>query len=532
MPPKKVYTRKDPISHILDRSDMYVGSTRTKKIEDYISEEKNDTYKIYKKYIEYSPALLRIFVEVLSNAIDNVERSKKAKIPCTYIKVNIDKETGETSVCNDGDVIPIEMNEKEKMYNHSLIFGNLMTGSNYNDEEERLISGRNGMGSKASNIFSLKFTVKGLDPNNNKILEQTWTNNMRDTKEPKITDTKLTKGYTKITYFPDFKRFGIEGYTDDIINLYTKYVIDAAMLTKVKIYLNGNLIPVNDLQTYSKLYETNSDDCLYIKNKKSEILLTPCNINEFQTISFVNGVYTRLGGQHVDSWSEALFRPLVEKFNKKDKPQINLKDVKQFFRLFVNATVVNPEFSSQEKEKLEMPKLEVDIKASDVNKLLKWSVIDEINDIIKMKEMLVLKKTEKRKKGYTKIDGYDPANNANGKLGYQCNLILCEGLSAKTYAVAGIDKGVYGRQGRDYFGVLALRGKILNVRNSIPTMIAKNKVITDLIQALGLRHDLDYTDDKNFKTLNYGRVILLTDADTDGLNFFWASDIKSIASLV
>ena len=146
-----------------------------------------------------------------------------------------------------------------------------------------------------------------------------------------------------------------------------------------------------------------------------------------------------------------------------------------------------------------------------------------------MKEMVVLKKSEKKKKGYTKIEGLDQANNAGTKNGYLCSLILCEGLSAKTYAVAGISKGVYGRSGRDYFGILPLKGKCLNVRNSSPAIIGKNAVITDLIQALNLRHDLDYTDDKNYKTLSYGRVILLTDADVDGLhisglimNFFHA----------
>ena len=531
MPPKKVYIKKDPISHILERSDMYTGSKKLRNIEEYVAiKDDEDNYKIIKKEINSSPAILRIFVEVLSNAIDNVERSKKAKIPCTSIKVVIDKETGETSVWNDGDIIPIELNEEENIYNHSLIFGNLLTGSNYNDEEERLISGRNGLGSKLTNVFSKKFIVKGLDPHNKKVLEQTWTDNMRKTTEPKITDTKLTKGFTKVTYFPDFKQLGLSSYTKDIINLYSKYVIDAAMLTKVKVYLNDELIPVNDLISYSKLYDSVTNENLLLKHSGSEVLVTPSDINEFQTISFVNGVYTRLGGQHVDSWTETVLRPIVEKFNKKDKkPQITIKDVKQFFRFFIVSTAINPEFASQDKEKLESPKIESSIKSTEINKIFKWSVIGELEDIIKLKEMSVLKKSEKKKKGYTKIEGMDHANNAGGKLGYQCSLILCEGLSAKTYAVAGIQKGVYEKKGRDWYGILPLRGKCLNVRNTAFATIAKNKVITDLIQALGLRYDLDYKEDKNYKTLSYGKVMLLTDSDVDGahisglvMNFFHA----------
>jgi len=529
MPPKKVYTKKDPIDHVLLRSSMYVGSKTLKTYDDYvaINDEDKDSYKIIKKYITSSPAILRIFIEVISNSVDNVERSKKAKIPCTAIKVNINKETGETSVWNDGDIIPIEMHAEEKMYNHTLIFGHLLTGSNYDDTEEREISGLNGLGSKLSCIFSSKFIVKGLDPVNKKTFEQTWTNNMKSPSEPIIKSTKEKKGYTEVRYFPDFKQFDLEGYTDDIIALYTKYVIDAAMLTGVKVYFNNELIEVNNLVSYSKLYDLPNDESLHIKNPNVEVLITPSE--EFQSIAFTNGIFNRLGGQQVDSVSEALFRPLVEKFNKKGKPQLNIKDIKQFFKIFVNCKVVNPEFDSQNKEKLESPKVPFEVKPADIKKLLKWSVISDIEDIIRAKEMVVLKKTEKKKKAHVKIEGYDQANNAGGKLGDQCSLILCEGLSAKNYAVAGIEKGIYGKEGRNWYGIMPLRGKLLNCRNSIPTTIASNKVITDLIQALNLRYDIDYTDDDNYKTLSYGNVIIMTDQDVDGLhisglllNFFHA----------
>jgi len=520
MPPKKVYTKKDPIDHILLRSSMYVGSKTLKTYEDFIAEFDNESeeYRIFKKFVTASPAVLRIFIEVLSNAVDNVERSRKAKIPCTAIKVNINKETGETTVWNDGDIIPIEMHPEEKMYNHTLIFGHLLTGSNYDDNEEREISGLNGLGSKLSCIFSKKFIVKGLDPNNKKTFEQTWSNNMKSPDKPIVKSTTLKKGYTEVKYFPDFKQFDLEGYTDDLIGLYLKYVIDAAMLTKVKVYFNNDLINVNNLLSYSKLYSTienddeeEKDESLNIKHENVEVVVT--RSKDFQHISFTNGIYNRLGGQHVDSVCEALFRPLVEKFTKKGKPALKINDIKQFFKVFVTCKVDKPEFDSQSKEKLEAPKVKFEVKSADIKKLLKWSVIEEIEDMLKAKEMVVLKKTEKKKKGYVKIEGYDAANNAGTKFSHECSLILCEGLSAKTYAVAGISKGVGEKSGRNWFGCLPLKGKVLNCRNSSPTIIAKNAVITDLIQALGIKVDTDYTDDKNFKTLNYGKVILLTDAD-------------------
>ena len=518
MPPKPKYVKKDHIEHVLTRADMYIGSIRNRKIQDYVAlEVENGEYRIIKDNIDINPGLLRIFVEALSNAIDNVKRSETTSTKCTKIKVNIDKDTGETIIWNDGQVVPIEVND-EGDYNHTMIFGQLMTSSNYDDEEERLVSGRNGIGIKATNIYSKSFQVRGFDPEVGKIFEQNWANNMRDISKPKITSHKAKNGFTEIKYIPDFERFGMKSYTDDTINLYRKYVCDAAMLTKISVYFNENLIPVKNLVEYSKLYnEEQTSEVSCIKTDTADVVITPSN-GEYEAISFVNGVYTFDGGKHVDSWSESIFRPLVQKFNKPKKPQINITDIKKFFRIFVNVSVVNPEFSSQSKTCLVSPEVPSDIPVKNINAIMKWNFVEQIEDIIRGKEFLALKKTEKKTRGFKKIEGLDHANNAGSKLSKDCVLILTEGLSAKTYAVTGIQEGWNGFKGRDFFGVFGLRGKVLNTRNAIISTIAKNKEITDVIQALGVRYGVDYKDDKNFETLNYGKLMILADADDDGIH--------------
>lgn len=542
---KLEYKTMDQRSHVLHRPGMYIGSTKPIKKEIYIAlidedkENDNKKYQIIKKEIEYIPGLDRIFIECLSNAIDNVWRSREFNITPTKIKININQETGETSIWNDGFFIPCEKNEETGLYNVEMIFGKLLSGSNYNDEEERKTSGLNGIGAKAASIFSTKFTVKTIDPEKGKIYEQTWEDNMLKKSEPRITSTKLKTGSTEVIFYPDFSRFSCKGYSDDMLSIIYKHVIDSAMITKIAVYLNDEKIPIKSLSDYAKLYlikkeeieddddedekkSKNKEEFLYIENSDSEVVLIPNDdINpDFDVISFVNGIETFDGGVHVDAWSNAIFKPIVEKINdsgKKGTPQITLKDVKQFFKLFVNANVDKPEFSSQEKTKLTSPNIKTKIDQKQINAILKWDAIERVRDIIRSKELLTLKKTEK-KKGFKKIEGYDPANNAGGKLSMDCTLILCEGLSAKTYAVCGIEVGAFGKQGRDYFGILPLRGKVLNTRNANVTTISKNKEITDLIQALGLRYGIDYSDDKNFETLNYGRVLLLTDADDDGIH--------------
>jgi DNA topoisomerase-2 len=506
------------LDHILMRPDTYVGSLRMKASEEYIVVSSDSETSIIRKKITFSPGLLRIFIEALSNAIDNVQRSKEAGVKCTKIKISLDRETGLTSIWNDGLVIPIETNAENGVYNHTLVFGELLTSTNFNDEEDRLVSGKNGYGVKLLNIFSKMFKVKGVDPARGKSFIQQWTDNMKNTKGPKVADCAIKNGFTEVSWIPDFKRFELESYTDDIISLYEKYIYDTAMLTGVKIYFNDQLIPINSLEDYSKFFYSPTDERITIKGLDSNIVVS--SSDSFEAVSFVNGIYTPQGGRHVDGWCEAILRPIVEKFNKKDKPQVDIKEVKQFFRIFVVSTLPNPEFTSQSKTELAAPGVNTTLPEKDFDKIIKkiltWENTKKISDIIEGKEFLVMKKSEAKKRGTVKLEGYDPANEAGGKNSLSCTLAICEGLSAKAFAIAGLDSELFGKSGRDWLGILPIRGKLLNVRTSTPKSIAANKEITAIIQALGLRYGLDYTIDEHFATLKYGKLLILTDADTDG----------------
>jgi DNA topoisomerase-2 len=508
------YKSMDQRSHVIHRPDMYIGSTKNTTSEEYIL---NSEYKIVKKKVKTNPGLVRIFIEAVSNAIDNVWRSKEFDIECSKIKINIDSSTGETKVWNDGLTIPVEINE-QKIYNPEMIFGKLLTSSNYDDKEERKTSGRNGLGVKLTNIFSKEFKIRLHDTKTGNSYVQTWKDNMSVQSPAKITESEQKSGFTEVSWIPDFEKFGLEGYTEDILSVLYKHIIDTAMITGISVYLNDEKVPVKSLKDYAELYFT-TDEMLSIKTDQCDVVICPTDEPDFSAISFVNGVETKDGGIHVDNWSETIFRPILEKINtgKKGQPQLNIRDVKQFFRIFVNATLVNPEFGSQDKSKLVSPIVKTVFDTKHLNAIMKWSTIEKIRDIIKSKELLVLKKTEK-KKGFKKIEGFDPANNAGTKYSKDCTLILCEGLSAKTYAVMGIDVGAYGKSGRDWFGIYPLRGKILNVRNATTTTISKNREVTDIIQALGIRYGVDYKNDDNFDTLNYGKVMLLCDSDCDGLH--------------
>lgn len=512
------YQKLDHKTHVLKRPDTYIGSVRPETNEEWVFSEES----IIRKNVTYTPGLLKIFNEILSNSIDNVWRSRDSDTPSTKIKITIDHETGQTTIWNDGLSIPVEIHPKEKIYVPDLVFGHLLTGSNYDDDEQRFSSGRNGVGANVANIFSTEFRVIVHDPVNKKKYQKTWKNNMTSSGKDIVRDISGNKSSVEIIYTPDFGRFGVDGYDDDIISLYYKSAYDAAMSTKLPVFVNGKKIQIKSLQIYSKLF--GDKPSIALSSKNCEVVVTSSENNEFEHICYVNGIFNCEGGVHLNSWTEAILRPILDKINKSKKANLTLKDVKRFFRIFVSATIPNPRFSSQMKHRLVAPNVEVDVPTKSITSIMKWDIIKSIREIIDNKELQSLKKVEKTTKAYSKIDGYDPANYSRdtrhkGKWS-ECCLILCEGLSAKTFATRGIteSRGVFGKKGRDWFGIYPLRGKLLNVRNASPTTISNNKEIPELINIIGLKQGVDYTNERNFSTLRYGRIVINTDSDVDGIH--------------
>ena len=102
----------------------------------------------------------------------------------------------------------------------------------------------------------------------------------------------------------------------------------------------------------------------------------------------------------------------------------------------------------------------------------------------------------------------DDANWAGTPKSDQCTLILTEGDSAKALAISGLSV-----VGRDRYGVFPLKGKPKNVRDSSVKQLEANAEFSNLKKILGLKQNEVY---KNTRSLRYGQVIIMTDADLDG----------------
>ena len=153
------YQKLSQLEHILKRPDTYIGSVERSPIEMWCFDPIAESM-VYKE-VNIVPGLYKIFDEILVNAADNKIKDPSMK----NIKVKIDPENNLIEVMNDGKGIPVEIHDKEKIYIPELIFGNLLTSSNYDDDEKKVTGGRNGFGAKLCNIFSTEFILETADLN-------------------------------------------------------------------------------------------------------------------------------------------------------------------------------------------------------------------------------------------------------------------------------------------------------------------------------------------------------------------------------
>ena len=530
------YKKLEHKQHVLQLPDTYVGSIDIHNEPLYILVDDEidgkPVSKIMEKTIEYIPALYKIFDEILVNAEDHwtrvLEVKKKGKVtkailsmkPITEIRINIDKASGQISVYNNGDGIDVELLKKHGKYPVELIFGELLTSTNYNKDEEKVIGGKNGYGAKLTNIFSTYFKVESVDRIRKKRVVVEYENNMILKGKAKV-DKYKKEPYTKITFIPDYKRFGIDGISDDMIALMKKRAYDVAAWTagSVNVYLNDVLIECNSFDDYVNMYFSHPEENPRVSEKVNdrwEVIVALSDDEKFSQVSFVNGVNTIRGGKHVDYITDQIKKTLAEQISKKYKLQVKPQYVKDQLMIFVKSQIVNPSFDSQTKETLTTPvrKFGSECKVSKkfINKLMSDTpIVERVVSHAEYKNSKSLQKTDGKKKSQIKVAKLDDANWAGGRKSKLCTLILTEGDSAKAMAISGLSV-----IGRDKYGVFPLRGKVLNVKDTDATKIGNNKELIALKKILGLKNEEEYDFEAKRWPLRYGKIMIMTDQDVDG----------------
>lgn len=539
----KQYQQKTDKQHILDNPDTYIGSVENVDADMWVYD--NETNKMVLKTIEYIPGLYKLFDEGIVNCRDHVIRmiqsSNINKKFVSNIEVDI-SDDGTITMLNDGNGIDVAKHPENDLWIPEMIFGHLRTSTNYNKDEKKIVGGKNGFGFKLVLIWSTYGRIETVDHIRGLQYVQEFKNNLDTICPPIITKGSSVKPYTKVTFKPDYRRFGIHGLTYDMMALLKKRVYDIGAVTdhsikKIKVSLNTNVVPVKNFQQYIDLYLGDAKRIYESPDSRWEYAVALSPTHEFTAISFVNGICTIKGGKHIDYITYQITRKLCDYIEKKKKIKVNAASIKEQLIFFLRCDIENPSFDSQTKDFMNTPsnKFGSSCTVSDsfVEKIAKMGVMDIACSLTEAKENRLAKKTDGSKtKSIRGIANFIDANFSGTSQSKDCILILCEGLSALSGIVSGLSSS-----DRNTIGIYPLKGKLLNVRGEQVKKITENKEITDIKKILGLETGKQYNTIQDVhQNLRYGKLMFMTDQDLDGshikglcINLFqseWVSLIK------
>ncbi len=476
----------DPVTHIRMRPGMYVGEPGTGAM--------------------YHDCIYILMKEVIDNSVDEFVMGNGKKIDVT---VNYD--TGETSVRDYGRGIPLE-----KVVD---CVSQMNTGGKFDNENFQFSAGMNGVGTKAVNALSEFFEVRAFRDGE---YSEGFFKEGRLVSQKRGKCEKKEPNGTFIRYKPDvkvLKHFKVR--EEHVLRRMKMYCYVNAGLT---INLNGQTICSNkgladliaDEAQFEKLYAP-----FHVKTKDLEIIFTHTNRFGEEYHSFVNGQYTTDGGTHLTAFKEALTKSLNEYDPKK---KFDGDDIRDGLIAAVAVKIMNPVFEGQTKIKFVMN----DMKAELVQKMRKEieaalhrsstetdKLIAKIEETGKIRSQLNTIKKQARErsqatqvrvkqlkdsKNHLKLDKID---KKTGKPeGEQTMIFLTEGQSAG--GTLGNARDAHNQ------AVFFLRGKPLNTFGVGKEVLYKNEEFYNLIKTLDVEDTLEH--------LRYGKIIMATDADVDGLH--------------
>jgi len=513
------YKELSEVQHILQRPGMWVGSIKSEEKDAFVYNDKTGKFEM--KIINYIPAMLKVVDEVISNSCDEFRR--KDNMGLTELIVKINRENGEIIVRDNGG-IPIIKHKEAGVYVPEFIFGRLRTSSNYDDTEDRQVIGTNGVGSSLTNVFSTYFEIESADGKNE--FHRSWSNNMETLNDDlRITKCDKKTHYTQTRFKLDFSRFdtSLKTFDDDFINIIHKRCIDAAAanfglsvhfeLLNGKKTINSCKWKFKQFDEYIDLYSNllNIQDKIPFENALCKAWIFPDSSID---IGFVNGAECSRG-THMRALRNEINQTVVDYITKKDKiKDLTTRGVDNKYSVFININVSNPAYDSQTKECLTTPvdkfskdeKIKFEVSDKFLNKITKSEIVALVRDWYKQKsaaedEKALRKINRETNKGLKRPDKYITCSS---RVRVNKQLWIFEGDSAKS--------GLRGGRNPEIQAGLIMRGVPLNCYGMTPVQIMKNEVYNDIVTVLGLKWGKEF----DINDLNFGKIVISTDADTDG----------------
>lgn len=517
MAEKKVEEKYKELSereHVLLRPGMWVGSIKEEERASFVYDDNQG--KMTMEDITYSPGMLKLFDEILSNSCDEFRRKDNMGLTQIEVTVDLREKTKNYITIKDNGGIPIVMHKDAKMYVPEFIFGRLRTSSNYDDTEDRNVIGTNGVGSALTNVFSKVFNIESADGKNKLVVE--WTDNMGKKSKAIVEPSK--KHYTQTKFLIDFDRFDQQekGITEDFIKIIHKRCIDAAAANLgLKVIFN---IIEDETQTtewkfkkfeeYIDLYSDyiDEEDMISFKDNMKQVWVCP---NSSIDVAFVNGAECSRG-THIKAVRLPIGHTVAEVLKKKHKIEVTNKGIDGKYGIFGVFNISNPSYDSQTKECLTTAQenfykdgKEFTIPEDFLKKIQKSEIVELVLDWYKQKqEAEDLAKIRKLNKDSKKLLRSNKFVNCTSRITSEKELWVFEGDSAHT--------GFRVSRNPNTQASYCMRGVPLNCIGMTPLQIMKNEVFNDLVNIIGLQ----WGQYNKVEDLKFSKIVITSDADYDG----------------
>ncbi|MBI2896979.1 MAG: type IIA DNA topoisomerase subunit B [Deltaproteobacteria bacterium] len=463
--------------------------------------------------------------ELVDNSVDEIQNGHGSSIDVT-----LHADGRSATVEDDGRGIPVDMHAKYKRPALELILTTMHAGGKFDRTNYKRSGGLHGVGSSVVCALADEMMVKVTRDGGS--WEQSFS---RGKPTSKLRGLGKARGHgTRITYRADEDVFGAARWDGDLVR--TRIEAKAYLVPGLKItvrdetsgrvdtfvhegglseYLEKILSAAGKRPSVPATFTLHKDNGIRL-----DLALAWTDSTEESVRSYANGVQTPSGGSHENGLRSGIVKAVRNLIGARPElcPRgVNLaaEDIREGMAVVLSVYVEEPQFEGQTKDRLNNPEVLGFVDAGVRGALENWLLENpSVAETLVARMSLAARAREAARTAASEVQRKSAVSHRLNLPGKLADCSSTDPSHCELFIVEGDSAGGSAKQGRDRRtqAILPLKGKVLNTEQASSSKVLANKELQDLVSALGCGVGKDFDVAK----LRYGRVIILTDADSDG----------------